>query len=245
MTTRTYNPSVRVGNWNEDIQLEEATLKEFLERRERGELLTQKSSSMTQSLNASSSLSIARDGKVHFGDTVMLVNPETSERKATSLSAGNEATAGMSTQPTLRNTFVITSIDGTPNGEQLRYGQAFYLVSGEKKLFSDRATFAKSAKKSRHNPVSMVSEGSHLTEWRVVAFDPQYRMELEHCDVPANTKVIINHVKTNQNLCLEENFTSRTALGREFEVSSFTSLDSHKAENNTNHWKIVMNVPGE
>lgn len=23
MTTRTYNPSVRVGNWNEDIQLEE------------------------------------------------------------------------------------------------------------------------------------------------------------------------------------------------------------------------------
>ena len=26
MSARTYNPSVRVGNWNEDIQLEEVNL---------------------------------------------------------------------------------------------------------------------------------------------------------------------------------------------------------------------------
>ncbi|CAB1331744.1 unnamed protein product, partial [Coregonus sp. 'balchen'] len=36
---RTYRPNVRVGNWREDVTLEEDTLKDFLERKERGELM--------------------------------------------------------------------------------------------------------------------------------------------------------------------------------------------------------------
>ena len=30
MSVRTYNPSVRVGNWNEDIQLEEVSIRTIL-----------------------------------------------------------------------------------------------------------------------------------------------------------------------------------------------------------------------
>ena len=46
MSVRTYNPSVRVGNWNEDLCLEEDLLKDFLEKKESGELLIYKSNNL-------------------------------------------------------------------------------------------------------------------------------------------------------------------------------------------------------
>lgn len=42
MNTRTYNPSVRVGNWIEDLCLEEDLLKDFLEKKDNGLLMIQK-----------------------------------------------------------------------------------------------------------------------------------------------------------------------------------------------------------
>lgn len=33
-------------------------------------------------------------------------------------------------------------------------------------------------------------------------------------------------------------------FGREFELSTHTFLDSHKAETDQNHWMMVMQVPG-
>ena len=51
-------------------------------------------------------------------------------------------------------------------------------------LSSDRATFTKSAKKSRHNDVVFVPKPSHLTEWKVIPFNPKFRMELEYTPVP-------------------------------------------------------------
>jgi len=244
MSVRTYNPSVRVGNWNEDIQLEEDTLKDFLERRERGDLLIQKSANLKNSILAGAELNISRDGKVHMGDRIMLVNPGDAEA---SLSInGDSVTGSPNCKPTARNTFIIRCLDGTPDGEPLRYGQHFYLCSSEGAfLHSDRASFQKCAKKSRHNEVSLVPEASHLTEWKVVPFDPQFRMELEFSDVPANKKVILNHVKTNQNLCLEADYKIRSSFGNEHEISAFTDLDSHKAEKSSNHWLLTMNVPGD
>lgn len=70
MTVRTYNPSVRVGNWNEDIQLQEDTMKDFLEKREAGKLLYQKRTKLEQLIFKKIDLSISRDGFVHFGDKV-------------------------------------------------------------------------------------------------------------------------------------------------------------------------------
>ena len=42
MSVRTYNPSVRVGNWIEDLCLEEDLLKDFLSKKDNGELMIQK-----------------------------------------------------------------------------------------------------------------------------------------------------------------------------------------------------------
>ena len=40
-------------------------------------------------------------------------------------------------------------------------------------------------------------------------------------------------------------FNFSTAFGREYEVSGCTQLDSHKAEEDVNHWMMQMSVPGD
>lgn len=68
---RTYNPNVRVGNWNEEICLEEDVLKDFLEKQENGSLLIQRTQSLMQTLLAKTELSES----ICFGSSIMLINP--------------------------------------------------------------------------------------------------------------------------------------------------------------------------
>lgn len=276
MSVRTYNPSVRVGNWNEDIQLEEDTLKEFLQKKEQGELLYQKRTKLEQTIFKKIDLSISRDGFVHFGDKVNIRCPGTLDKTkyfahieprsecnlavvpqinkilySSKFEAPCNVTGSRDVASNLRSTFVIKSKDGTPNGEPLRYGQVFYLSTmddegGNLLLQSDRVTLHKSPNKSRHQEVSLVSEPSALTEWKILHFKPKLRFEYEGVPVPANDKIIFNHVVTNQDLCVEEEICIRTAFGsREYEISACTMLDSHRAEKEQNHWMIVMGVPGD
>lgn len=256
MAVRTYNPAVRVGNWNEDVQLEEDTLKDFLDRKEKGQLLFQKNASLRESILAQTNLSISRDGRVHFGDIIVVMNPGTKDgsRPPTSLGVNYEPTSGLpcglssspNLEPSARNTFHVVSIDGTQEGVPVKFGQPFLLRIASNGLFltSDRATFGRSARKSRHADVWLTQEPSHLSEWKLQAFDPKARFELDFCDAPANCKLLLTHVKTNTNLNVEE-FVSSSFLGKEYEVSCHSQLDSHKAEVDGNHWVMTLQVPGD
>lgn len=276
MSVRTYNPSVRVGNWNEDIQLEEDTLKEFLQRKEAGDLLYQKRTKLEQTIFKKIDLSISRDGFVHFGDKVNIRCPGALDRTkyfahieprnecnlavvpqinkilySSKFEAPCSVTGSREVTPNLRSTFVIKSKDGTRDGEPLRYGQVFYLCTmdnegGNLFLQSDRVTLHKSPNKSRHQEVTLVSEPSALTEWKILHLKPKLRFEYEGVPVPANEKIIFNHVVTNQDLCVEEEICIRTSFGtREYEITAHTMLDSHRAEKEQNHWMLVMGVPGD
>jgi len=56
----------------------------------------------------------------------------------------------------------------------------------QKYLTSDKATFMVEAKKSRHNKVWFGEPLSRLTEWKVLPYDPQFRLELEYTPVPVS-----------------------------------------------------------
>ncbi|XP_067939730.1 cilia- and flagella-associated protein 161-like [Watersipora subatra] len=266
MGTRTYNPSVRVGNWNEDIQLEEDTVKDFLEKRERGELLIQKSADFAAIVLKEARLSVVNDASVHIGDTVQLVNPMAKDRTkyfanidprdesclSVNISASKlleerkiAGTCQISSSvqhilPVARNTFIIESVDGAPLQSQLHFNQAFCIRTtqdgGNLYLSSDTLSIQRQAKKSRHQEVLLVPERSYLCQWHVISLNPQLRMEMEGRPVPANERVIIVHSKTGQALCIEEAHKVKTMLGFEYEVTATTSLDSHKAEKECNHW---------
>ncbi|CAK8676896.1 cilia- and flagella-associated protein 161-like isoform X1 [Clavelina lepadiformis] len=276
MSVRTYNPSVRVGNWNEDICLEEDLLKDFLGKKERGELLVQKTHNLLENILKKKELSVSTDGFVHFGDTVMIVNPGQEDiphslqqveppRPPTSLSINMdeykmhlaqqvEAPCSLSASrilnPCARNSFVITSIDGSENGSPLRFGQPFAIsttsgYAGNLKVFSDHARFNLSAKKSRQQIIQLIDELNYLTTWQALAFHPQQRLEYEGLPVPANTKLILRHNKTGEKLIIHDKYMVRTPFGREYEVSAHTVLDSHKAEKDNNHWVLVTGNPSD
>ncbi|XP_046891033.1 cilia- and flagella-associated protein 161 isoform X2 [Hypomesus transpacificus] len=268
---RTYGTSVRVGNWREDVTLEEPcvcpqdTLKDFLERKEKGELTVQKTGYLKQNILREVNLSVSRGGSVCFGDVVMLVNVGGSNRDhcaisinadITSLGKGPSAaiqspcgvSGGKSLQPCTRIAFVIHSVDGSAEGEPLHYEQSFTLstttgFAGGLYLTSDHKTFQKCAKMSRLQEVNLDQQASFLAWWKIVHFDPQERLEHEGLPVPANTKVLISHCKTNHALAVLGDHILWTPYGREYEVVAQTFLDSHKAERDVNHWLLVTSDP--
>lgn len=250
MSVRTYNPSVLIGNWNEDICLQEDKLKDFLEKKESGELLIQKASNLLQNILKKVNLSVSHDGYLHYGDTVCIFNPASETALSANMSESKmhdekrlvgpcDVSASKMTDPCIRNTFVIgprAEGDGV-----LRFNEPFALstlpgVGGELKLMSDRITFNECAKKSRQQLVTLKEDMTFMSCWKILCHDPQQRLETEGMPVPANTKVILNHVKTNQNLAALTEFSFRTPFGREFEVAAKTEVDSHKAEKPSNHW---------
>lgn len=273
MAVRPYNPSVRVGNWSEDIQLEEDTLKNFLYKRERGELLIQKTYNLFSTMLKKVELSVTQDFAVHFGDQVMLQCAGDKDRTqyfinqiprndcvvALNVSDPNvlfqvqitgkaSVTGSQTIEPNQRTVFSIESVGGGQLGAKLRYGQPFYLRtvgehSGNLYLFSDKLSF-KTENKSRHQELLLVPEPSFLTQWMCLYRNPLLRLEYEHEPVMANDELIIVHCKTNQALAVEGKYLSRTPFGREYELAVWTYLNSHKAEEPQNHWMIVMSVPG-
>ncbi|XP_078533872.1 cilia- and flagella-associated protein 161-like [Lissotriton helveticus] len=149
----------------------------------------------------------------------------------------------------LPSTYIITSIDGSPQGDVLRYGQNFALrttddFTGHLYLASDQKTFVKCARKFRMQEVFLTAEPSYLTCWQTSYFDPQMRMEFEGEPVPANIKLLIIHSKTNQYLAVLRKCVSLTCFEKEYEATARTFLDAHKAEETVNHWIIITGDPG-
>uniref|UniRef100_A0A8C5RTM3 Cilia and flagella associated protein 161 n=1 Tax=Laticauda laticaudata TaxID=8630 RepID=A0A8C5RTM3_LATLA len=242
---RTYSPGVLLGNWFEDVCLEEEQL------------------------------SISKDGYIHFGDTVLFVNLDIvrlPEEKAIimggnlslavnpdlgtlytgdNLSAPCDLSAIEHVNPIGRNAFRILSLEGEAMGEPVRFGQNFGLGTAggfqDKMLFlsSDHKSFQNMAKKSSLQPVFMTDEISYLCAWQIIFLDPQLRMEYEGLPIPANTKVVIVHSHTNQALAVPRTFWIRTYFGKECEINCHTYLDSHKAEESKNHWLIVTGNPSD
>ncbi|XP_076590275.1 cilia- and flagella-associated protein 161 isoform X2 [Chaetodon auriga] len=239
---RTYRANVRIGNWNEDLRLTEDAKKEYLEKKEKGELTTQRVDFLKQNILRPVNLTVTSDGRLHFGDVVILVNMggENRECSVVSINAdinsltktpspGIQAPCGVSAgrvvQACTRTAFIITSVDGSPEGSTLHFEQSFALKT-----------------------TSGFARGLYLTSdlqsfQKIVHFDPQERLEYEDQPVPANVKVLIIHCKTNQALAALGDQVLWTTYGKEYEVTAHTFLDSHKAEQDNNHWILCTSDP--
>ncbi|ETE66715.1 hypothetical protein L345_07497 [Ophiophagus hannah] len=220
---RIYSPGVLLGNWFEDVCLEEEQL------------------------------SISKDGYIHFGDTVLFVNLDVirlPEEKAIimggnlslavnpdlatlyigdNLSAPCDLSAIEHVNPIGRNAFRILRWDslakrfgskvgkrtklaskGKPWGNLLDSGKILALEQlVDFRTKCDHKSFQNMAKKSSLQPVFMTDELSYLCAWQITFLDPQLRMEYEGLPIPANTKVVIVHSHTNQALAVPRTFWIR------------------------------------
>ncbi|NWI53069.1 CF161 protein, partial [Calyptomena viridis] len=111
-------------------------------------------------------------------------------------------------------------------------------------LGSDHKTFKAFAKKSRLQQVYLTAEVSYLTLWKAAFLDPQLRLEYEGLPVLAHSKIVITHCYTNRNLAIPRNFCVWSHFGKECEVVCHNYLDSHRVEEEKNHWEIITGNPG-
>lgn len=253
---------MRVGNWIEDLCLEEDLLKDFLAKKDNGELMIQKTHNFLNTVLNKVDLTKPEDGFLHYGDKVCLFHVPTRTVVSAYMSAAqafeakeiepnSQLASSKRLEPCARNVFIIGSCDGGGrDGEVVRYSQPFTLttlpgVGGQLSLHSDRATFMKHAKHSRCQELLLVKDQSFLTAWTAVCFNPQERVEMEGEPVPVNAKVLINHMKTNQCLAALSEFSHKTPFGLEYEAVVSTKLDSHKMEDLQNHFMLVAGDPIE
>ncbi|XP_029650670.1 cilia- and flagella-associated protein 161-like [Octopus sinensis] len=266
-----YTPPVRLGNWYEDVVLEEETIKDFLHKKSQNELLMQKTAFVKEKLLQPVELSVVSDGYVRFGNTVQIKNLGDPSRiyfgkpRADCVLSANcdtdlvfnggllvppcKVTGSRQTSPCLQNSFIITSGNESDDGQMLHYNQTFYLripdqIGGHLYLQSDRFDFSKCSQRARHQQVFLSDQTMYLAKWRVLYFNQLLRLEHDYHPVCANKIVIINHVYTNQNLNVED--TSRllsTEYNADYEITAHTLLDEHKAEKEQNLWLITTREP--
>ncbi|XP_072475362.1 cilia- and flagella-associated protein 161 [Notamacropus eugenii] len=273
MARKNYRTCVRMGYWNDDLFLEEEMMKDFLEKRDKGQLLIQRNRKLIANLLKQTKLSVTEDGYIHYGDTVLVINPayedphggqaifgrlalsvtpeEMKAHTTNEIEVPCEVTAMNTTSPIGRNTFTVISSDGKALGKPIRYGQNFGLATtagfDDKMLYlgSDHKTLMKSSKKSLLQEVYLTDEFTYLTCWHAVYFDPELRIEHEGFPVPANTRTIIKHCHTNQALAANRKYSVRTYFGKECEVVCNTQLDCRKCEKPLNYWVLCTADPND
>jgi hypothetical protein len=166
--------------------------------------------------------------------------------EATKIVPGSQVTGSTSVEPCPRNIFVITSTSThQSSGDIVRYGDHIVFTTlpeegGELKLHSDSFSFMKHSQHSREPEITLVDEYNYCCHWKFICFDPQDRLESEGEPVPVNTKLLINHCKTNQNLSLNDNYKHKTPFGLEYEVTACTKYNQHKMEETNNHFMIKV-----
>lgn len=251
--TRTYNPQVRVGNWNEDLCLREDEIKDFLEKKENGALAVDFANRILQVNQREIQLSQATDNSITFGDVISLYSSEVDGVLASD-STNNSITAcpsqGMPKTGITRSAFKVVPVPFArkkhSDGSTICYGYEFCLTpiisENGPPLYvtSERVSFTSCAKLSRQQDIYLTDVPDANCIFRFFSFDPQMRMEMEGKPVGVgSTKVIVNHTMTNQNLCCTKANTKRSHFGIEYEVSCSTQLGLHKQELGCNHWSIV------
>ncbi|OWK08713.1 CFAP161, partial [Cervus elaphus hippelaphus] len=233
MAQNLYGPRVRIGNWNEDVYLEEEIMKDFLAKRDKGQLLIQRNRRLKENLLRPMQLSVSEDGYIHYGDKVMLVSPDHPETEADLFLRGDlslcmtpdEIKAHLSNELEVPCGISAAQIK-IPN---FRLGITGGFDDRMLYLSSDHRTLLKSSKRSWLQEVSLTHEDSYLNCWQAAFPDPQLRLEYEGSPVPVSTAVCADAVKTY--------------FGKEAEVAAHTYLDSHRVEKPKNHWMLVTGAP--
>jgi hypothetical protein len=226
-------------------------MKEFIRRRDNGELLSNQTQHLLATARSTHPLSKSEDGFVHFGDSIAILSQHANRRVSCNTNAGASENLAISAAPAdappqSRSIFKIGGPE-SQHGDVLRYGDRFTLDTTDahgpaRALYSERVSLHGGASflSGKQAVYAVQTEGAskHNTLWEIVSFDPQLRLESAGQPVPAGSPILVRHVATNFFLALLHDQLVRSQLGAEPEVVCHTFLNVHKAETEANHWLL-------
>ena len=165
-----YGCKTKIGNWSEDLSLQEVRLAEYLKRKAAGKLLAAQDRKEQILFTSRVPHSYAADGNVRFGDTIMLQNSQTTGFLASNLDTPthssygtNEAYSVTASLPqtdsngivaVARTTFVVMKWPGHSTYNEdgcLRVGEPFLLAANPQLRVDEKTGYLRP-------PVCLMSE---------------------------------------------------------------------------------------
>lgn len=266
-----YRHRTFIGNWNEDVQYQEDQMRDYLTRREKGGLLSQKIGAKVKAHATPVALPPLRgDGWVHFGDCIMLqcaatdafLSADVDDQLAPPPEEKYGVTTANAQGPLMRNTWQCVKLpcgddpywEEQGQGDVLHYGQKFRLqlnpdlCPGREpyRLLSEKMTPSCYSKVTKQQEVSAAGYGTMQTNWQVLFANPEFRFEMEGQPVKANTVVVLSHCATGQFLSSDKK-PLQNDFGWEWEVcaqKAYALKTKHKEapELPCNRWALITGL---
>jgi hypothetical protein len=247
-----YQHRVRIGNWSEDLELEEIKLKDYLKKKEYGSLLVNAKQKQLEECLMRSDLTPTPDGFLQFGGKVMLFNHQSKGFMACNpydvVPKAHEAfalTTSGNGNACVRNVFEIVRADENDgfDDDVVHYGhtlrcrlQPFSKICSPTYMHSELVTALSAAKFSRHQEVTALSAPTGETLWQILYPDNAARFEMDGEPVPAGSPLCLRHVATGSFLASDE-IADRNLFGTEFEVHCYPYYSLNKTQNLTSEKK--------
>ncbi|XP_015378620.1 PREDICTED: uncharacterized protein C15orf26 homolog [Diuraphis noxia] len=218
-----YSINVRMGNWVEETCLRSEKIKSFLAKRNRGELLVQKSQRMYASLLRPVVLDSTYEF-LRYGENVQLLCPDirfpgwregtggvalscsTSDHHSEldGLGPGCTMTASPLTESCVRNCFKIC--EPFYYGGHTLFLMPLFVAAVMPRLYADRGV-------SGHPALKLVDAQDPYCRWTVVYWRKAMREEAKGLPVPIGVRVVLKHNATNLNAAVETDFRIATFFG--------------------------------
>jgi len=247
-----YQHRVRIGNWSEDLELEEIKLKDYLKKKEQGSLLVNAKQKQLEESLMRAELTPSPDGCLRFGSKVMLFNHQSKGFMAgnpyESVCKAHEAFV-LTTTPNgnscVRNVFELERVDENDgyDDDVVHYGQKFRCklapfsrMKNATYMHSELVTALAAAKFSRHQEVSALEAPTGETKWEILYPDTATRFEMDGEPVPAGSPLCIRHVTTGSFLASDE-IPYQNIFGVEYEVHCYPYYSLNKTQNLTSEKK--------
>ncbi|XP_068626473.1 uncharacterized protein, partial [Battus philenor] len=238
----TFNNSVLIGNWNEERLKNEYEFKIFLRKRDRHELLLQRSRTLFSNLLKERPLAISgihvlfgynvqivatdmevkglsKGGKPHYGLALSSLVRERQVDYTQNICDGCLMTLSPITTPCCRNTFVILSAkDHNLRGEKMNYGDEFLLKAenyGEPEAapLYVRYTPVGAPSPDDRMPIQLSSTLDSCCRWTTVPLLPCDRLEGLGSPVKTSTKLLVKNCIADKNLFVMNQSWMQTFFG--------------------------------
>mmetsp|Transcript_17959 Transcript_17959/g.56317 ORF Transcript_17959/g.56317 Transcript_17959/m.56317 type:complete len:289 (+) Transcript_17959:33-899(+) len=243
-----YGPKTRVGNWLEDMELEEEKRAQFSASQAEGKLVMSQMSEKASLYTRPVALSPCEGGRVRFGSVVMVSHRSTATTLAVDLTESilesdvesRLVTASPRCEAVARSAFTIVPVEeGVEAGAELHFGEPFYLASHAS--LSERPYYLTSALKSCFNasrvanqqPVSMAAHKRPNAVWtceKIADNAGVVRRLSKREAVPLGEPVVVQHKNTKQALAADSKYADLTDFGRELEVTCHNHFGKEKLE---------------
>ncbi|XP_075972269.1 cilia- and flagella-associated protein 161-like [Anticarsia gemmatalis] len=265
-----YNNSVLVGNWSEERLKNEYEFMLFLRKRDRRELLLQKSRNLFSNLLKERPLAISgaivlygynvqlvasdmpakmnASGKPQYGLAMSTLVRERQVDYMQNICDGCLMTLSPITTPCCRNTFVIISAqDESLYGVKMNYGDEFLLRAenyGDPKAapLYVRYTPAGTPEPADRMPIRLSATKDSNCRFTTMPLLPCDRLEGLGSPVKTGARLIIKNCVADKSLCVMNQHWMQTFFGPEYGVTCRNYVDIHKRYTAENIFTMVSDV---